>query len=244
MGKKSNRPHNTVHNWLDMLFRGFSEEAKKDFKENQESSRYYPPARDIEKYERRLRREMEINYPGSGANFMPDLVSGGQPLPGFIPRPPSSPQDLQGAIRPRLVRPSSAQPAGFQDGVQVSLPPYATQDPQRPRPSQNSNQRPQPGRPPPRQSQAEDERTETEIALAQLENVSPQRPAQRASQMSAGQTTEPSAIAASEASHASTARVPTERAELFDNRRTYIEGMSPPSGYPSSRRSQRRPSRR
>jgi len=186
---------------------------------------------------------MEINHPGSGANFMPDLVSGGQRLPGLIPRPPSSPQDVQGAFRPRLVRPSSAWPAGSQDGDQVLLPPYATQDPQRPRPSQNSSQRPQPGGPR-RQSQAEDERTETEIALAQLENVSPQRPAQRASQMRAGQTTELSAIAASEASRASTARVPTERAELFDNRRTYIEGMSPPSGYLSSLRSQRRPSRR
>jgi hypothetical protein len=244
MGKKSNKPHNTVHNWLDMLFRGFSPEAKKDFKESQESSRYYPPARDIEKYQRRLHKCMEINRPDTAANSKFSIVPGGETFPRLISKPPAPPLGEQGDIRPlELIRPSVARTAASENGSQIVFPPSAKQAPQQPRTIQKSNQGPQSNPSLYRQSQREDEKAETKIGLAQLENISPQRPAQRESQRSSRQAMEASAMPTNEASHASTARMPTERAELFDNGRTFVEGMAYPRGYPRSR-FPRRPSRR
>jgi hypothetical protein len=216
-------PNNSIHNWLDMACRGFSKKARKDYQKQQKSERDNRNRKHVigDEYDEGFDRP---NIPRPAANSIPGLIP-----PGF---------------QPGLVRPSVARPVAAQDGGQAAVPPYATQDPQRHRPSQNSVQRPQSGPIPRHQSQREDERTETEIALAQLEDISPQRPAQRESHISSGQATEASAMPATEASHASTARVPTERAELFDNGRTYVEGMAHPSSYRGSLRSQRRPSRR
>lgn len=211
-----------------------------------------------------------------------DGGSGRKLLPGFKSRRPGASQGVQKSIRPGLRRLSSAHPAGSQHGAQNTPrthdspglhTPYsqssqsevepsaipatvsnnnsirqptadATQTLQRPRASRISDQSRQPGCTPRNRSRTADARSETVIAVAQLEALSPQHSVRRESQMSTRQTPKPSAIPGSEASNASMARVPTERAELLDIERTFVYGMVPPTGYQGSDRSRRNSFRR
>jgi hypothetical protein len=77
------------------------------------------------------------------------------------------------------------------------------------------------------------------MAIAQLHNLSLEIHASRQTQVNNGHNTQLSVMALAEAARASTARVPTDRADLLDIGRTYIEGMRVPSGYLHSRHSRR-----
>jgi hypothetical protein len=225
-------PSNSIHNWLDMACRGFSKDAREEYLNNQQSER------DIRNRTtgRRQNRKSNTNRPAIA------------PMQGLILNAQNMPQGTIGNGSPGLIPAadfqqvptgfSNSRPAGSPGNAQI--PANAIQKPQVPRSLQNTERGQQPSNTPRNQSKR---RTigagSTAMAIAQLHNLSLEIHASRQTQVNNGHNTQLSVMALAEAARASTARVPTDRADLLDIGRTYIEGMRVPSGYLHSRHSRR-----
>jgi hypothetical protein len=207
-------PRNTTHNFLDMVLRGCSKQARKDFAKNQEYERKT-------RAENRARRKADADGssdaedPLPRSKSMPDIVSGtSDRIAGYGTRRSNStygrPSDDPSSIRP--YRPSAILPSsplrpprpGSQGGSQATR--YDTSRPVRPPHPPGSNPKP--------------------------------------SSRKFDETRKLSAVPLTKSSGSSSHRVPTEKAPLGDPQRTFVDGFAPPTGRRSTVTTLQRPPRR
>jgi hypothetical protein len=225
----SKGPNNTIHNFLDIACRGFSEKARKDFKKNQKNER-----------DTRERKHVRKDPYIGAANSMPDIIADRSPLPSrnWTLRGPDALQvSLGGNLWP-----------GMAPGLGIyppqPFPDFIPRDPgaRRPEimwPGQVPIQPPQPspGMKPRRQSAPESKvvwpGSAPSSGIQPLpDSLRPQRTPQSSlgSRMSNGQIHEPSAYPMSENPNESV-RIPTHQVPLGDNQRTIIEGLRLPTNH-------------
>ncbi|KAE9377950.1 hypothetical protein N431DRAFT_461519 [Stipitochalara longipes BDJ] len=140
-------PDNTIHNFLDMAFSGFSEKAKKRFKSNQAHEKRI-------REENRLRRQksrdgISTYRPSSSSISVPDFVPVKQPLPGLISRGPKSadgnrlevawpPASVQSALS-KVENQALLSPHNSQFDHRTGTRPRQTRSPSEPEVSSNHN---------------------------------------------------------------------------------------------------------
>jgi hypothetical protein len=212
-------PNNTIHNFLDMACRGFSEKARKDFRRQQRDER-----------DTRERKHIRKDQYIRAANSMPDTIAERSPLPSrnLIPRDPDALQvPPVGIIWPGMApdldiyppqpfpsflprHPGARQPGIIWPGQVPIQPPQ-----------------PSPGLIPQRQSAPESGNNWPGSALQPPQgSLRPQRKPKSglSPRMNNNQTRQPSAYPMTE-NPDDTVRIPTHQAPLADNERTIIEGL-------------------